>query len=190
VEKRTADLHDSFVDALIDFQEGKPLLLRDSQVKGLQLRLGRHRHQWQFYSERSDHGIRKYTCAPLGYFDRGGFLTFIGGGRGSAPAQPEGRNDPPYVYSGPHPTLRRSPDHVGVEAARDKARVWQADAIKGTLPPSKREGVKFADAFAEYLDYLERKADGKGKAARWAKNVKQLGAQLLLPQWGNWTWLK
>ncbi len=81
----------------------------------------------------------------------------------------------------------RSPDHVGVEAARDKARVWQADAINGTLPPSKREGVKFADAFAEYLDYLERKADGKGKAARWAKNVKQLGAQLLLPRWGNWT---
>ena len=71
MEKKTADLHDGFVDSLIDFAEGKPMLLRDSQIKGLQLRLGKVRHQWQFYNERSDHGKRIYTCVPLGHYDRG-----------------------------------------------------------------------------------------------------------------------
>jgi hypothetical protein len=38
-----------------------------------------------------------------------------------------------------------------------------------------------------YVDYLERKAASKGKPPRWAKNVRQLGKQLLLPKWANWT---
>jgi hypothetical protein len=36
---------------------------------------------------------------------------------------------------------------------------------EGTAPAGKRSGFKFEDAFADYLDYLERKAASKGKAA-------------------------
>ena len=142
-------------------------------MKGLQLRIGKRRHTWEFYSERRDHGERRYSCKALGHYDRGFRAGYVSGGRGPSMAG--------EVYIGPQPALQRLPDHVDVETARNKARAWAVKAIEGTLPVGKREGVKFADAFADYVDYLERKAASKGKAPRWAKNVRQLGAQLLLP---------
>ena len=179
MEKKTYTLNDGYIDAVIDFQEGEPLLLRDATVKGLQLRIGKRRHTWEFYSERRDHGERRYTCKALGHYDRGFRAGYVSGGRGPSMAG--------EVYIGPQPALQRLPDHVDVETARNKARAWAVKAIEGTLPVGKREGVKFADAFADYVDYLERKAASKGKAPRWAKNVRQLGAQLLLPKWGTWS---
>jgi integrase len=182
MEKRTADLHDGFVDALIDFAEGKPMLLRDSQIKGLQLRLGKVRHQWQFYNERSDHGKRIYTCVPLGHYDRGGRSTAVIGGRDKGPVVTRFGE-----YIGPQPTLQRAEDHVDVAAARDKARVEAAKAITGTLPAGKRDSVKLGEAFEDYLLYLEALAAKRGKPPRWAKNVRHLGNQIILPKWKNWS---
>ncbi len=182
MEKRTADLHDGFVDALIDFAEGKPMLLRDSQIKGLQLRLGKVRHQWQFYNERSDHGKRIYTCVPLGHYDRGGRSTVVTGGRDKGPVVTRFGE-----YIGPQPTLQRAEDHVDVAAARDKARIEAAKAITGTLPVGKRDSVKLGEAFEDYLTYLEALAAKRGKPPRWAKNVRHLGNQIILPMWRNWT---
>ena len=182
MEKKTADLHDGFVDALIDFAEGKPMLLRDIQVKGLQLRLGKVRHQWQFYNERSDHGKRIYTCVPLGHYDRGARATAVIGGRDKGPVTTKFGE-----YVGPQPTLQRSEDHVDVAAAREKGRVEAAKAITGTLPTGKRDSVKFGEAFADYLLYLEALAAKRGKPARWAKNARHLGNQIMLPKWANWS---
>jgi integrase len=182
MEKKTADLHDGFVDSLIDFAEGKPMLLRDSQVKGLQLRLGKVRHQWQFYNERSDHGKRIYTCVPLGHYDRGGRSTAVIGGRDKGPVVTRFGE-----YIGPQPTLQRAEDHVDVAAARDKARVKAANAITGTLPVGKRDSVKLGEAFEDYLTYLEALAAKRRKPPRWAKNVRYLGNQIILPMWKNWT---
>lgn len=181
MEKKTADLHDGFVDALIDFAEGKPMLLRDIQVKGLQLRLGKVRHQWQFYNERSDHGKRIYTCVPLGHYDRGARATAVVGGRDTGPVATWFGE-----YIGPQPTLQRADDHVDVAAARDKARVEAAKAITGTLPVGKRDSVKLGEAFEDYCLYLEAKAASRGKPPRWAKNVRHLGKQIILPKWANW----
>jgi len=62
MEKQTRNLTDRLIDGAIDFAQGKPMLIRDGgggdSVKGLQIRLGKHKHAWQFYSERSDHGKR------------------------------------------------------------------------------------------------------------------------------------
>jgi integrase len=182
MEKRTADLHDGFVDALIDFAEGKPMLLRDGEVKGLQLRLGKVRHQWQFYNERSDHGKRIYTCVPLGHYDRGGRSRAVIGGRDKGPVVTRFGE-----YIGPQPTLQRAEDHVDVAAARDKARVEAAKAITGTLPVGKRDSVKLGEAFEDYCLYLEAKAASRGKPPRWAKNVRHLGKQIILPKWAKWS---
>ena len=182
MEKKTADLHDGFVDSLIDFAEGKPMLLRDSQIKGLQLRLGKVRHQWQFYNERSDHGKRIYTCVPLGHYDRGGRSTAVIGGRDKGPVVTRFGE-----YIGPQPTLQRADDHVDVAAARDKARVEAAKAITGTLPVGKRDSVKLGEAFEDYCLYLEALAAKRGKPPRWAKNVRYLGNQIILTDWKNWS---
>ncbi len=182
MEKRTADLHDGLVDALIDFAEGKPMLLRDGEIKGLQLRLGKVRHQWQFYNERSDHGKRIYTCVPLGHYDRGGRSTVVTGGCDKGPVVTRFGE-----YIGPQPTLQRAEDHVDVAAARDKARNEAAKAITGTLPVGKRDSVKLGEAFEDYCLYLEARAASRGKPPRWAKNVRHLGNQMILPQWKNWS---
>ena len=182
MKKHTVDLHDGYINSVIDFSEGKATLLRDSVVKGLQIRLGKVRHAWQFYSERSDHGKRIYTCIPLGYFDRGSMAQVVVGGRMKGPVVTKFGE-----YIGPHPDLHRADDHVSVEAARDKARVEAAKAITGTLPTGKRDSVKLGEAFEDYCLYLEALASKRGKPARWAKNVRHLGRQIILPKWANWT---
>lgn len=182
MEKKTADLHDGLIDAAIDFQQGEPMLMRDSRVKGLQIRLGKVRHTWQYYSERSDHGKRIYTCKPLGYFDRGHIAPGpVVGGRGKGPVTTKFGD-----YIGPEKPLHRSGDHVSVEEAREKAQVLAASAITGTLPLGKRDGVKFKEAFEDYLTYLEALAAKRGKPARWAYNVRALG-KIMLAKWASWT---
>lgn len=151
MKKHIVDLHDGYVNSVIDFSEGKATLLRDSVVKGLQIRLGKVRHAWQFYSERSDHGKRIYTCIPLGYFDRGSMAQVVVGGRMKGPVVTKFGE-----YIGPHPALHRADDHVSVEAARDKARVEAAKAITGTLPTGKRNSVKLGEAFEEIIASISK----------------------------------
>ena len=122
MQKRTHVLSDPYIEAAIDFQEGEPLLLRDVEVGGLQLRIGRRKHAWQFYQEKKDHGRRLYFCKPLGFYDRGKFGTAVAG------------------HKNAHPLVAREPWHVNVAAARDAARVLLGKVIEGTAPPGKRAG--------------------------------------------------
>jgi integrase len=80
-----------------------------------------------------------------------------------------------------------APWHVDCEAARKAATVIAGKLIEGTAPAAKRAGVKFAEAFAAYVAYLEHKAGEHGKPARWAYNVQALGNKIMLPKWSNWT---
>ena len=177
------DLTDSGIDSAIDFLEGEPWELRDTRVTGLRLRLGKIKHAWQFYHERSDHGKRVVTCKPLGYYDRGGITPgAVVGGRNTGPVTTKFGD-----YIGAEKMLQRADDHISVEAARDKAKLETAHAITGTLPEGKRAGVKFAEAFDGYVSYLEALAAKRGKPPRWAKNVRYLGKQIMLPKWANWT---
>lgn len=87
---------------------------------------------------------------------------------------------------GTYRTLGHFPQ-VTTDAARRTALMIGARVAEGRIEPGKREAKKFGVAFADYLDYLEAKAAKKGKPARWRRNVKQLGDQLLLQQWENWS---
>ena len=163
-KKFTTRLSDSVIDALWDQNYDKPerfpLIVRDTEVKGFQIRIGRRRLAWQFEHERSDHGNRIYTCKALGLFD-------------------------PGFHAGQ--TIHREPWHVDCDAARKAATVIAGKLIEGTAPAAKRAGVKFAEAFTHYVAYLEHKAAEHAKPARWAYNVKRLGETIMLPRWSNWT---
>jgi integrase len=163
-KKFTARLSDSGIDARWDQNRDKPerfpFIVRDTEVKGFQIRVGRRKLTWQFEHERSDHGKRIYTCKTLGYYDPNAHV-----GRIFDPA----------------------PWHVDCEAARKAAIVIAGKLIEGTAPAAKRAGVKFAEAFAAYVAYLEHKAGEHGKPARWAYNVQALGNKIMLPKWSNWT---
>jgi integrase len=73
------------------------------------------------------------------------------------------------------------------DAARKAAAILAGNVAAGNAPQAKGAGVRFETAFEDYCDYLERKALAKGKPPRWARNVRQLGKQLLLPRWRGWT---
>ena len=163
-KKFTSRLSDSVIDALWDQNRDKPerfpFIVRDTEVRGFQIRIGRRKLTWQFEHERSDHSKRIYTCKALGFYDPNAHV-----GRIYEPA----------------------PWHVDCEAARKAATVISGKIIEGTAPASKRAGVKFAEAFAAYVAYLEHKAAEHGKPARWAYNVQALGNKIMLPKWSNWT---
>ncbi|HEY7230346.1 MAG TPA: site-specific integrase [Pseudolabrys sp.] len=176
--KITVLLSDAHIDAVYDFIREDaivpaplgdpfhvkgvepPIVLRDRQVKGLQLRVGKRRLAWQFEHERSDHGKRVYTCKALGYFDRG------------------------FNLSG---RVERAAWHVTTDAAREAATVIAGKLLEGTAPAHRRAGARFAEVFEDYCRYLEHKATENGKPARWAYNVRHLGKTILLPQWATWT---
>jgi integrase len=163
--RKIQKLDDTRIDSAIDFElQGR---VWDSVVPGLRIRIGKRKHAWEFYTERRDHGARRYIFKVLGFYDRGRKATVI--------------------WSGDEPALQREEWHMGVEAAREAARILAGKVLEGNAPPGKRSGVTFEQAFDDYCDYLERKATGKGKPARWAKNVRALGKQLMLPKWGNWS---
>jgi integrase len=187
-KRKYQDLTDDRIDAAIDFETRG--IVWDKQVPGLRLYVGKRKVTWQFYADTRDHGGRGHTFKSLGRYDRGGFAPVVGGGAA-----------PPAIiknYTGPRPLLQREPWHMSLDAARKKAKVLTGKVIEGTAPTGARTGITFEQAFSGYLDekgqempgyvdYLERKAASKGKPPRWAKNVRQLGKQLLLPKWGNWT---
>ena len=163
-KKSSARLSDSYIDTIWDQLRDKPdafpILIRDTETKGFQIRVGRRRLAWQFEAERSDHGKRIYTCKALGFFD-------------------------PGLHAGQ--TIHRKSWHVDCDAARKAATIIAGQVLQGTAPAAKRAGVKFADAFAEYVGYLEHKAREQGKPARWAYNVQALGNKIMMPQWATWT---
>jgi integrase len=183
--RRYMDFEESRIDGFIDFAEGQTTMLWDKHVRGLRLRIGKHKCTWQFYADTRDHGTRGHRFETLGRYDRGSYTTFISGGKPILLDTFESPSAPPAVYPGPHPRLHRAPWHMTVDAARDAARVEAAKLIEGNSPPNKRSGVKFAEAFDDYCGYLERKA--APKPPRWANNVRALGKQLMLPKWGGWT---
>jgi integrase len=74
-----------------------------------------------------------------------------------------------------------------VDDAREAAKIVAGLVAAGSGDPGRKKSTKFDDAFAEYLDYLQAKADDEGKPARWKRNVAALGKQLILPEWGNWS---
>ncbi len=162
-EKRMRNFTDRSVQALIDFRDTLTGFWWDTEVKGLRLYIGPRTATWQFFDRRRDHGTRRAICKRLGFYERRDIVVGLTN------------------------RVERSPRHMGVEEARDAARVLAARIIERNAPPSRTRGVKFEVAFASYLDYLEAKAEAKGKPARWAKNVRQLGNQLLLPKWSGWT---
>jgi integrase len=175
--RKYQDLTEARIDSAIDFEARG--MLWDKQAPGLRLYLGKRKVTWQFYADTRDHGSKGHTFKVLGHYDRGGFVTVVGGGAA-----------PPAIiknYTGPRPALQRAPWHMGVVAAREAAQIRRGKMLEGTSPPNAREGIKFEDAFADYCGYLERKAAEKGKPPRWAKNARQLGKQLLLPKWSGWT---
>jgi hypothetical protein len=160
LQKRIA-LTDSRIDAAIDFGEGAATILHDAgaprSVAGLRLRIGARSATWYYSIDKIEHGHRTVRLEKLepGSYDRG-------------------------VASGD--TQIRAPWHVGVDKARELATVKAAAYItKTAADPS----LTFGDAFAEYLDRLQAKADNSGKAATWRDNVRNIGAKHLLPRWGK-----
>ena len=83
---------------------------------------------------------------------------------------------------------------MNTDAARKAAEVIAGRLSGGVFEPSRDKAKKFADAFADYLDYLEAKAKDDGKdfpdgTSRWSRNVRRLGKSVLLPKWGQWSLL-
>jgi integrase len=159
-------LTDSRIDAAIDFAEGRTLYLYDQggtrSVAGLRMRIGRRTATWIYLRDVVDHGERQVTSKTLGHFDRG-------------------------VPSGD--TAIRKPWHLNTDDARKAALVVAGRVTGGAFEPSRGNAKRFAEAFADYLDYLQTKADDAGKPARWRRNVQALG-RLLLPKWGKWSLLE
>ena len=71
--------------------------------------------------------------------------------------------------------------------ARKAARKIAGRIAADKLDVGKRKAVKFADAFADYLEHLRMKAERVGKPARWCRNVEGLGRLHILPKWGRWS---
>jgi integrase len=81
-------------------------------------------------------------------------------------------------------TLGHYPE-MSVKAARDAALIEAGRIAAKRLRPGKRQAVKFAAAFDDYLSHLELKARRKGKAPAWHGRVISLG-KLLLPEFAKW----
>ena len=65
-------LTDGYVEALHDFAEGEVMIAWDKDVRGLQVRVGKHRVTWSFLKEHRIHGRRGVTFKRLGFFPRHG----------------------------------------------------------------------------------------------------------------------
>ncbi len=76
--------------------------------------------------------------------------------------------------------LGRWPD-VSVSAAREAALAAFADK----RDRGKRKAVKLCEAIDAYVSHLEAASLAKGKRAVWARVVRNLSTQLILPKFGN-----
>jgi integrase len=92
--------------------------------------------------------------------------------------------------SGKRPTIAKalgSPPEVTVTDARKAALALASMVANNKAPPSKRTAATFEQAWSRYLEYLEAKANAKGKPARHHANAMKLGDGLILPAWGKWS---
>ena len=92
--------------------------------------------------------------------------------------------------SGRRPTVAKSigtfPE-VNTADARKVALALASAVANDKAPPSKRTSTTFEAAWVRYLEYLEAKANAKGKPARHHANAKKLGDNLILPTWAKWS---
>jgi len=159
-----------------DFQ---PVTVWDTREEGLRIYIGRRSATWQYFRQSRDHGKRQHVYKNIGPFDRGYTIPTI-------------NNPNKNVFD---PPLHRGPKHVTCADARRQARIYAGKIEEGTQGANAKEGPTFAQAFTGgfknadgdtitgYLEYLQ----STGKSDRWAYNVKRLGEQFLLPQWGKWS---
>jgi integrase len=157
----------------------KPVVVWDTKEEGLRLYIGRRAATWQYFRQARDHGQRKHTFRTLGRFDPGYVI-----GSGVNPNK-----------NAWEPPIHRAKWHIGSDAARRQARILAGKIEEGVAGTNAKEGPTFRQAFTGgfknadgdtitgYLEYLQ----ATGKSDRWAYNVKRLGEQFLLPQWGDWS---
>jgi hypothetical protein len=163
-------LTDRHVSAMWDFhfdpaqpeQRGKPIEQWDTEVRGLRLRIGKHRATWSYFAQHRtgavdpNKGRRRLatTCEVVGYW---------------SPVPNEG---------------------VSVRDARKAALAIAGREAEGKVMPGRRDALGFTKAFDDYCAHLRRKAIKAGKEPRWHKNVVNLGKLYLKPKWDGWTLAK
>jgi integrase len=126
-------LTDGHVEALSEFAEGEIKVFWDSEVKGLQVRVGKHRVTWSFLKEHRIHGRRGVTFKRLGFF----------------PA-------------------------MDVKQARQAALIEAGRVASGRITPGRKLATKFEAALDDYIARARKRAEVKGKAASWARNIESL----------------
>ena len=126
-------LTDGHVEALSEFAEGEIKVFWDSEVKGLQVRVGKHRVTWSFLKEHRIHGRRGVTFKRLGFF----------------PA-------------------------MDVKQARQAALIEAGRVASGRITPGRKLATKFEAALDDYIARARERAEVKGKAASWARNIESL----------------
>jgi len=66
--KKYHKLTDSHISAVRDFAEGETFILWDSDVRGLRIRIGKHRCTWTYFAQHRRRGKRSTTCRRLGFW--------------------------------------------------------------------------------------------------------------------------
>jgi hypothetical protein len=66
--KKKIEITNTRVEAWRDFAEDNTVIVHDTRMEGLRLRIGRHRATWQFYRDDRRHGRRRITASRLGFF--------------------------------------------------------------------------------------------------------------------------
>jgi integrase len=121
------------VDALQEFAEGEVKIAWDRDVRGLQVRVGKHRVTWSFLKEHRIHGKRGVSFKRLGFF----------------PA-------------------------MDAKAARQAALIEAGRVASGRITPGRKTAIKFHAALDDYIAHARQRAEKKGKAASWARNIESL----------------
>jgi integrase len=163
-------LTDRHISALWDFhfdpakpeQRGKPIEQWDTEVRGLRLRIGKHRATWSYFAQHRtgsvdpDKGRRRLatTCEVVGYW---------------SPVPNEG---------------------VSVRDARKGALRIAGREAEGKVMPGRRDALGFTKAFDDYCAHLHRKAIKAGKKPLWHGKVQSLGKLHMKPKWDGWTLAK
>lgn len=124
-------LTDGYVEALHDFAEGEVMIAWDKDVRGLQVRVGKHRVTWSFLKEHRIHGKRGVSFKRLGFF----------------PA-------------------------MDTKAARRAALIEAGRVASGRITPGRKAATKFEAALDDYITHARQRAEKKGKAASWARNIE------------------
>lgn len=73
-----------------------------------------------------------------------------------------------------------------VADARKAAQIEAGRVAAGRITPGKRSAAKFGPALDHYIEHIRDRAEGKGKAASWARNVESL-KRTHLAEFTDWT---